>query len=69
VKFPILHSECGGVAFYVTRMVADGEAVPPDVCIKLDGTHPTFGERIICGTCGKDPAPFTLGIGPGASLQ
>lgn len=45
---------CGKVAFYLTRMVMNGEILDADIAMYPDGSIPTKGEKAKCGSCGKE---------------
>jgi hypothetical protein len=45
---------CGGVAFRYTERPWRGQVIDPSKARLLDGTIPTGGTRMICGTCGRE---------------
>ncbi len=53
-KFPVTHTECGQVAFYFRRALEPLELIRAEDIEWLDGRRATYGEKIICGACGKN---------------
>ena len=49
----ILHLTCGRVAFRYDHSPHPGERIDPTHATLLDGTKPVVGDRMICGSCGK----------------
>lgn len=44
---------CGGIAFHVDHTPAAGDPISADGVTYPDGTAPTDGEIIRCGSCGS----------------
>ena len=52
-RYPLeyIHSRCGCAAFYLDSAVPGGRVFGS--CVYPDGTHPSPGELIMCGSCGE----------------
>ena len=53
----VVHKECGKVAFYFRRKLNRGDAIEAANVINIDGTTPSSGTAIICGSCHKQFRP------------
>lgn len=48
----VIHKDCGDIAFYFREKLHRGEAILSSNVVKIDGSIPYSGDRIICGNCG-----------------
>lgn len=59
MKWPVIHvaADCGGVAFYTTKVWARGELMYAADVTFPDGTKPKPCDLMRCGHCGRPVAP------------
>lgn len=58
MRYRVIHTEhtgdgCHQTAFFMNHKPVDGEIIDADGVTLLDGSTPTYGEHIICGSCHK----------------
>ena len=54
MKWPVVHAECGELAFYTEKVWEEGEMISAEDVIQVDGTRPTPHSAMLCGSCGRN---------------